>query len=512
MTVMMPGTPGARAVSGPPAGAEYLRGLRDGRRVYINGGLAGDVTLHPGLRNGARSIARLYDALHDPATAGSLTLPADTGSGARTHAFFRVPRTREDMLAARGAIDGWARLTYGWMGRTPDYKASLTNTFGANPGFYGPYADNARRWYRHAQDSVPFLSHALANPPIDRHLPVEEIRDVCVRCTGESSAGIRVSGAKVVATSAAITDACFVGQTPGTVSDDPDQALAFIVRLDNPGLRLICRASYEESARSPFDAPLSSRFDENDAILTLDEALIPWEDVLIFRDPARVRSFFPASGFLNGFLFHGCTRLAVKLEFLGGLLSRALKITGGMEARGKRALLGEVIAWAHTFRALSDAMAHNPDPWTGGALLPERRAALAYCVLAPECYPRVKDIIQRVVASGLIYLPSSAADLSNPELEPLLARYVRGSAGVGHEERIKTLKLLWDAVGSEFGGRHELYERNYAGGWECIRLLVAGEAEKAGRLEAMEELVDRCMADYDQTGWTQGPWVSGPAA
>jgi aromatic ring hydroxylase len=32
-----------------------------------------------------------------------------------------------------------------------------------------------------------------------------------------------------------------------------------------------------------------------------------------------------------------------------------------------------------------------------------------------------------------------------------------------HRERIKLMKLLWDAIGSEFGGRHELYERNYTG-------------------------------------------------
>ena len=26
------------------------------------------------------------------------------------------------------------------------------------------------------------------------------------------------------------------------------------------------------------------------------------------------------------------------------------------------------------------------------------------------------------------------------------------------------MQLLWDAIGSEFGGRHELYEINYSGG------------------------------------------------
>ena len=36
-------------------------------------------------------------------------------------------------------------------------------------------------------------------------------------------------------------------------------------------------------------------------------------------------------------------------------------------------------------------------------------------------------------------------------------------------ERVKLMKLLWDAVGTEFGARHELYEVNYSGSHEEIR-------------------------------------------
>ncbi|MEK1868390.1 MAG: 4-hydroxyphenylacetate 3-hydroxylase N-terminal domain-containing protein, partial [Ensifer adhaerens] len=48
----------------PFTGAEYLESLRDGREVYINGERVHDVTSHPAMRNSARSLARLYDALH----------------------------------------------------------------------------------------------------------------------------------------------------------------------------------------------------------------------------------------------------------------------------------------------------------------------------------------------------------------------------------------------------------------------------------------------------------------
>ncbi|MBN9274215.1 MAG: Pyoverdin chromophore biosynthetic protein pvcC, partial [Mesorhizobium sp.] len=74
----------------PFTGAEYLESLRDGREVYINGERIADVTAHPAMRNAARSLARLYDALHDPARQDVLTAPTDTGSGGYTHKYFRV--------------------------------------------------------------------------------------------------------------------------------------------------------------------------------------------------------------------------------------------------------------------------------------------------------------------------------------------------------------------------------------------------------------------------------------
>ena len=495
----------------PFTGAEYMHSLRDGREVYIDGERVKDVTAHPAFRNSVRSLARLYDALHDPKHHDVLTCPTDTGSGGYTHRFFRVPRSREDLRAAQGAITAWSRMTYGWMGRTPDYKAAFTNTLGGNAEYYGPYADNARAWYRRAQETVPFMNHAIVNPPIDRHKPAEQVKDVYVSVDRETDGGIIVSGAKVVATSAAMTHYNFMGQSSKTATEDLDMSLMFIVPIDAPGLKLLCRTSYERAAMrngSPFDYPLSSRFDENDAIFVLDKVFVPWEDVFIYRDPARVLNFFVRSGFIFGSMFQGCTRFAVKLDFIAGLLAKALRCTGGDEAQGNQVLLGEVIAWRHLFWSLSNAMANNPDPWKGDAVLPEMKAVLSYRVFAPEAYPRIKDIIERTVTSALIYLPSSVKDFANPAIEPYLRQYVRGSHGIEYKERIKIMKLLWDAIGTEFGGRHELYERNYAGGWEDIRVQTLKGAQGGGELAAMEALVDQCMADYDEKGWTGDTWIN----
>jgi len=309
----------------PFTGAEYLESLRDGREVYVYGERVADVTAHPAFRNAARSIARLYDALHDQKTKALLTRETDTGSGGFTHRFFRAARSREELMQQRDAIAQWARMSYGWMGRSPDYKASLMNTLGANYNFYGRFADNAKAWYRRAQENVLFMNHAIVNPPVD------QVKDVFITIQKDTDAGIYVSGAKVVATSSALTHYNFLGQNAAVPLHDTDLAVMFIAPMNAPGVKLLSRTSYEMMASvmgTPFDYPLSSRFDENDAIFVFDNVFIPWEDVLLYRDLERLKIFFPQSGFLAGYQFQGCTRLAVKLDFLVGVLAKALRAAG----------------------------------------------------------------------------------------------------------------------------------------------------------------------------------------
>jgi len=139
-----PATAGKAGVTTPQTGAEYLDSLRDDRTVFIYGERVKDVTTHPAFRNTARMVARLYDAMHSPKHADKIMVPTDTGNGGKTHAFFKAPKTLEDLLAGRSAIAEWAKITYGWLGRSPDYKASFLATLGANAEFYDPYTDNAR--------------------------------------------------------------------------------------------------------------------------------------------------------------------------------------------------------------------------------------------------------------------------------------------------------------------------------------------------------------------------------
>jgi 4-hydroxyphenylacetate 3-monooxygenase len=340
---------------------------------------------------------------------------------------------------------------------------------------------------------------------MDRDKPVEKRAESCVHVVKETDQGIVVSGAKVVATGSALTNVTFVAQHGQMPLKDPRYAVVFLVPMSTKGVKLISRASYENTAAvmgSPFDYPLSSRMDENDAIFILDQVLVPWENVLIYGDLSAANRFTNASGFLPRLTLHGCTRLAVKMDFLCGLMIKALEASGTYDFRGQQARVGEMISYRNLFWSLSDSMARNAVPWVGGAVLPSMEASSAYHVLAPMIYPRLKALVDESVASGLIYVNSSAADFQTPELRPYLDKYLRGSLGYTAEQRVKLMKLLWDSVGTEFAGRHGLYEVNYAGSPEATKVIALELATATGMASRMKALADKCLSEYDLQGWT----------
>ena len=169
----------------PFTSKEFIESLRDGREIWIYGERVKDVSTHPAFRNTVRMLARLYDALHDQRKT-ILCTETDTGNGGYTHKFFKAARNAEEMVGARDAIAEWARVTYGWMGRSPDYKAAFLATLGANSEFYAPYQENARRWYKKVQEEVTFVNHAIVNPPVDRNKELSEVRDVYMHVEKET--------------------------------------------------------------------------------------------------------------------------------------------------------------------------------------------------------------------------------------------------------------------------------------------------------------------------------------
>ena len=152
---------------GARTGRQYIKGLQDQQReVWLGGERVKDVTTHPGLANGVRAIASLYDMQHDPALRDDMTY-VSPASGERVGLSFIVPRTREELERRRVMMSHWARATCGMMGRSPDFMNVTFAAWSAAERYFAQgrpeFGENVRRYYEYLREHDLTLTHALIN-------------------------------------------------------------------------------------------------------------------------------------------------------------------------------------------------------------------------------------------------------------------------------------------------------------------------------------------------------------
>jgi 4-hydroxyphenylacetate 3-monooxygenase len=107
----------------------------------------------------------------------------------------------------------------------------------------------------------------------------------------------------------------------------------------------------------------------------------------------------------------------------------------------------------------------------------------------------VIDELRTLLGSMPLQMPASIDVLDDAGLRDKFERWW-ASPGMSAIDRLKLYKLAWDLVGSEFAGRHQLYEKFYAGNYINNRNHNFREAPWA-RFHGM---VDELMARIEMPG------------
>jgi 4-hydroxyphenylacetate 3-monooxygenase len=475
-------------------GDEYLASLRDDREIYLDGERVGEVTAHPAFAPVARTVAELYDLAADPDNAMTYEAPE---TGREANLVFSIPRSREDLAARRRAIETWARHTHGWVGRGPDHVGSFLAGFASCPHAFAkrPHdcAANVGVHYRRLLDESLFVTYAIIPPQFSRAATAHAWGDslIQVGVVEERPEGMVVRGAQMLATGAPVADEILISCIKPLTAEDCGFAVSFLLPVATEGLKFLCRRPYATGATSAFDYPLSSRYDETDALVVFDDVLVPWDRVFVDRDvPGLRRQFFETGAHLLG-NSQSQIRFAIKLGFILGLARKIAAVNETDRIPGVQEKLGELAALASLVESAVLAAEYASGPDENGMWRPEARAVYGAMGLQAELYPRVLAIVRDLAGGGVLQLPASVRDLTSPATRRDVDRYVR-SPGVTAEERVKLFKLVWDAVGSEFGGRHHQYEMFYAG----APFVAKGYAFRNYGYEQVVAEVDEFLSSY----------------
>jgi 4-hydroxyphenylacetate 3-monooxygenase len=479
----------------PKNGASHLASLQDDRCIYIDGKRVENVTTDPAFKGAVASTCALYDYQAAPENIEAMTF-ASPKTGQRINKSWMMPKNLAELVERREAMERWSAQTCGMLGRSPDHVASTFVGFRMGLDVYE--ANDPKRaaamsdYFDYISENDMFLSYVIINPQADKAKSASGQPDqhLVASIVDEDSEGVTIRGAKMLATSGVLSNELMVSGFQALQPGDEDYAFTVAMPMDTKGLKMLSRRSYEGNATSTFDYPLSSRFDENDAVVVFDDVKVPWDRVFVHKDLKMAQGQWHQTRAHVMQNYQCIIRLTQKLHFLLGLTRKIAELNNIIGYPQVREQLGHIAAKVSNIDALVIAMEAKGEQY-GPYFVPDRSLLCTAQVIAQTTYPEIIEAIRQLSGGGMIMVPSSNLDFANPETADIISRTQR-SPIANSEERVKLMKLAWDAVGSEFGSRHLQYEMFYSG----AQFVTRGNSFRFFDWDSTKTRVEDFMSSY----------------
>ena len=437
-------------------GKQYRDSIRDGREVWINGERVEDVPNHPAFKPVIDARARIYDMQHDAATQDVMTYEND---GERFAIGSRLPYEQKDWEDKRRAVDHvmhdlggvvtrMGDETVGEMWSLWDGKDILNEI---DPRF-------ARNIEHHIQDVIkadPFHVSANTDPKGDRSkAPQDQDPDMLVHVVRETDAGIVIRGAKYE-TAAAYADQAFLKPTIANWGDEKlsDYALGCIVKMNAPGVKHICRSGFAN--RNADDYPLSSRFDEVDTLMILDDVLVPWEDILFYQHTKA--AFFIRTTLHRYSAFPFVQRTLSYADLIIGAALWNVKQTGLEKQQAVQEKLSELAVWREGINAHLTAAVATGEKSPNGLLMPNQSLLMSGRVHALSNLPRMMHMA-RELCGGQICVTPDAATFKAPGTKPWMDKFYSINESWVADDRRKLLAMARDLLNSDYAGHRLTFQ------------------------------------------------------
>ncbi len=440
-------------------GSEYREALHDGRRIWVMGeGPVEDVTLHPATRPMVEEYVAWYDRHHDPEWREDLLTPPDTRGEPAPWAF-TVPKSSADLRAMGRSYAATIFLTAGNMTHTPGYGNLIAlgildvvqqrNVSPQQIASAEAYRDLIARTGR-------FLTFSAGAATIGYRLREDADQRAALRIIRETSAGLVLSGKVGMHTSPVYAEDVYIGAHCGV--DHGGHRATFVVPVNASGVTVLCRKISARHANA-FLSPLSSRFDELDGQMWLEEVLVPWDRVFLTEpSPDPIASWC---------FWHQLYAWLAKAEFTLGLALACAHAMGLKDHEPTVEHLIDLVVDVQTVRSCQTAAELDPDFSEAGYCVPGRAHVAAGSIAMQKARQRMAEILRIVPGSSLVVAPSDK-DLTSPEVGAGLEESFGGGQYTALQ-RAALLQLAADHVSSALDGRESAFELHANGGLQAWR-------------------------------------------
>jgi 4-hydroxyphenylacetate 3-monooxygenase len=201
-------------------------------------------------------------------------------------------------------------------------------------------------------------------------------------------------------------------------------------------------------------APLSSRFDELDGQMWLDDVFVPWERIFLMDVTPE-----PMASWL---FWHQLYCWLSKAEFTLGLALACTHAMGLVEHEPTLEYLIDLVIEVQTVRSCLTAAELDPEVTAEGYCIPNRAHIAPGSIAILKSRQRMAELLRVVPGSSLVVAPSDQ-DLASPEVGAGLTESFEGG-GYTALQRSALLQLACDHVSSALDGRESAFELHANGG------------------------------------------------
>ena len=482
-------------------GADYKESLRDGRDVWVMGeGAVADVTTDPSTSAMVDEYVAWYDRHFDPEWQDILLTPPD-GGGQRHPLALTPPKTSADLRRLGKAISAVHFVTGGNMTHTPGYGALIA--LGMLNGLKRLNNSSeeiaaAEAYLESLVESGRFLTFAGGGPLIGTRLRQDENERAALRLVSETAEGIVVTGKVQMHTSTPFAEDLLI-TSRDELPPGSGRHLWFIVPVNSPGIRVVARRPVARH-RNRFLSPLSSRFDELDAMVWLEDVFVPRSRVFTGEPVNRNRRH----SLVCWLLWHHSYGWLAKAELTLGLGLALAEMMGLKDNPQTIEQLAELTVNVQTTRTCMTAAELDPETTDSGHALPNQLHLASAGINTLRVRQRMTEILRGLPGSSLVNAPADT-DFADPKMAAELEDAF-GGGGYTALQRAALLQLAWDQVSSGLDGREAVFELHASGGLEGWRRRLASCFDSYNELaNGVQELIQVDIPPMDLSSLQETP-------
>ena len=460
---------------------QFVSGLRKLKRnLYYNGALIDrdDEVQQPAID----TMGATFDAVTDPELMGLCTATSHL-TGETINRFCHVHQSSEDLHKKQNMTRALCRKVGFCIQRCMGIDAiNAVNAVSFEADKLRPgetqYHKNFLAWLKNFQQGDLVGSCAQTDMKSERlKRPAQQTDpDMYLRVVEKKQDGIVVRGCKLHISEASIADEIMVVPTRALGPDEKEYAVAFAVPADHDGVKQILHV-HNFRNRTHFKKGFTSGY--TDSYVIFDDAFIPWDRVFLCGENDHGGMCALLFALFHRHSYSGC-KPAIG-DVLLGIASLAARHNGIQKTPHVKEILAEFIkitelgyAAGFTASALGKPEVYipgiGPVPFGPGSYIPHSLYANVGRCLTGEAVFEEQELLCNVAGGFPATFPYEG-DLTNPDLKPLLDKYLKRNPSIPVEDQIRFWMFFGDYTCSGMSGA--MNYGNYHGGGSPIMEQIA---------------------------------------